>query len=122
MYLSHQNFCDGEDLAVGRPASASSVFQAHTPEEAVDGLPNEESCFWSAPGNSHWWSVDLGDDLTVVKIRITNMVSVCEFVEEDMCECVWGKMCECVCVGGWVCGGKICVSVCVCVGRGEVCE
>ncbi len=73
-YLSHQNFCDGVDLAVGQQAAASSVFQSHSPEEAVDGLPNEESCFWSAPGIGHWWSLDLGDELTIVKIRITNMV------------------------------------------------
>ncbi len=86
-YLSHQNFCDGFDLALGRPASASSCHDTHTPGEAVDGLPDEETCFWSAPGSSHWWSVDLEDELNIVKIRITNTVSVC----------VWG-VCVCVCV------------------------
>ena len=73
-YLSHQNFCDGVDLALGKPAKASSAYEHHTPGEAVDGSPDEETCFWSAPDDSHWWSVDLGADLNIVKIRITNTV------------------------------------------------
>ena len=133
-YLSHQNFCDGFDLALGRPAYSSSCFQTHTPGEAVDGLPDEDSCFWSAPGSSHWWSVDLEDELNIVKIRITNTVSgLC--VGGGVCVCVWvGGVCVwgggvCVCVGGgvFVCvcgwGGVfvyVCV-VCVCVGGGCLC-
>ena len=71
-YLAHQNFCDGEDLAVGKPASASSTHEDHTAGEAVDGLLTEKTCFWSAPDDGHWWVVDLGADFNLVKIRITN--------------------------------------------------
>ncbi len=73
-YLSHQNFCDGTDLALGRHATASSAYEEHTPGEAVDGLPTKDSCYWSAPDDSHWWMVDLGDDFSIHKIRITNSV------------------------------------------------
>ena len=98
MYIIHQNFCDGEDLARGRPgeviidccmvsftkvqppspplpATSSSSHAEHDPGEAVDGLLTEETCFWSAPDDSHWWMVDLGADLAISKIRITNTVS-----------------------------------------------
>jgi hypothetical protein len=71
-FIRHQNFCDGEDLARRRPATSSSVHEAHRPGEAVDGDLTEQTCFWSAPEESHWWSVDLGADLLVTKIRITN--------------------------------------------------
>ena len=71
-YLIYQDFCDGEDLAVGKTASASSSHEDHTANEAIDGLLTEKTCFWSAPGDSHWWVVDLGGDFNVVKIRITN--------------------------------------------------
>lgn len=74
-YIAHQNFCDGEDLARGRPATSSSVFEHHTAGEAVEGLMTEDTCFWSAPDSTHWWMVDLGGDVNVVKIRITNTVS-----------------------------------------------
>ena len=95
MYITHQNFCDGEDLAVGRPskphtphtitpshphtltpspASSSSRYEDHTPGEAVDGILTEDTCFWSAPDDSHWWLLDLGADLNIAKIRITNTV------------------------------------------------
>ena len=53
-YLSHQNFCDGEDLALGKAASASSVHEDHTAAEAIDGLLTEKTCFWSAPDVNHW--------------------------------------------------------------------
>lgn len=80
-YLSHQNFCDGTDLALGRQATASSSFKEHTPGEAVDGILTKETCYWSAPDDSHWWMVDLGEDFSLHKIRITNTVSctVCWF-------------------------------------------
>ena len=71
-YLAHQNFCDGADIAVGKSASASSAHEDHTAMEAVDGMLTEKTCFWSAPDISHWWLVDLGADLNIVKIRITN--------------------------------------------------
>ena len=74
-YIAHQNFCDGEDLAQGRPATASSVFEDHTASEAVDGVLTEQTCFWSAPDHTHWWMVDLGRDVNIVKIRVTNTVS-----------------------------------------------
>lgn len=72
MYVLHQNFCDGEDLARGKSASASSSHAEHTAKEAVDGLLTEDSCFWTAPDTSHWWMVDLGADITITKIRVTN--------------------------------------------------
>ena len=75
-YLSHQNFCDGTDLAQGRRATASSTYEQHTPGEAVDGLLTQETCYWSAPDDSHWWMVDLGEDFSLHKIRITNTVSI----------------------------------------------
>ena len=53
-YLSHQNFCDGEDLALGKAASASSVHEDHTAAEAIDGLLTEKTCFWSAADVNHW--------------------------------------------------------------------
>jgi hypothetical protein len=71
-YFRHQNFCDGEDLARGKPATSSSVFEDHSPGQAVDGVPSEKTCFWSAPDESHWWSVDLGNNVLITKIRITN--------------------------------------------------
>ena len=71
-YLAYHNFCDGEDLAVGKAAPASSSFESHAASEASDGLLAENSCFWSAPDVSHWWVVDLGADFNIVKIRITN--------------------------------------------------
>lgn len=71
-YLRHQNFCDGQDLARGKPATSSSLFHTHSAGEAVDGVLTERSCFWSAPDESHWWSVDLGTDHLITKIRITN--------------------------------------------------
>ena len=83
-YLSHQNFCDGTDLALGRAATASSTYEQHTAAEAVDGLFTKETCYWSAPDDSHWWMVDLGGDFSLDKIRITNTVSLlslnCVFV------------------------------------------
>ncbi len=74
--LSHQNFCDETDLALGRVATASSTYEDHTPGEAVDGLMTKETCYWSAPDDSHWWMVDLGEDFSLYKIRITNTVSL----------------------------------------------
>lgn len=71
-YLIHQNFCDGQDLAVGKAASASSAHEGHTASEAIDGLLTDKSCFWSAPDVGHWWLVDLGADFNIVKIRVTN--------------------------------------------------
>ena len=71
-YLAYHDFCDGEDLAVGKAASASSSYEDHSANEAIDGLLTEKSCFWSAPDVSHWWTVDLGADFNIVKIRITN--------------------------------------------------
>ena len=45
------------------------------PGEAVDGIFTKDTCYWSAPDNSHWWMVDLGQDFSLYKIRITNSVS-----------------------------------------------
>ena len=56
-------------------SSLSSSHAEHDPGEAVDGLLTEETCFWSAPDDSHWWMVDLAADLAISKIRITNTVS-----------------------------------------------
>ena len=55
-------------------ATSSSVFEDHSPGQAVDGVPSEKTCFWSAPDESHWWSVDLGNNVLITKIRITNSV------------------------------------------------
>ncbi len=78
-YLSHQNFCDGPlNLALGSVATASSVqpHTSHAPSEAIDGLQTRESCYWSDSGRSHWWSLDLGREVSIRKIKITNTVSV----------------------------------------------
>ena len=53
-YLSHQNFCDGVNLALGKVASASSAHEDHTAGEAIDGMLTEKTCFWSAPDVNHW--------------------------------------------------------------------
>jgi len=57
-------------------AKASSHFDVHNAQEAVDGLPTSETCFWSAASVSSWWEVDLGVEVAISKIRITHTVSV----------------------------------------------
>ena len=57
------------------PATASSAFSEHYPGEAVDGLLTHQTCWWSNPSLSSWWSVDLGTNTFIRKIRIYNSVS-----------------------------------------------
>ena len=59
------------------PATAGSAFSEHHPGEAVDGLLNHQTCWWSNPSLSSWWSVDLETNTFIRKIRIYNSVS-CE--------------------------------------------
>ena len=75
-YIRYQNFCDGRDLALGKVATASSAFGGHRADEALDGVLNKDTCFWSESTTSHWWTVDLGMEVSITKIRIINMVGV----------------------------------------------
>ena len=59
------------------PARSSSNHGDHSAGEAVDGLVTRESCWWSRPSVNSWWSVDLGGDTFIRKIRIYNAVSDC---------------------------------------------
>jgi hypothetical protein len=70
--ILYQDFCDGEDLALKKPARSSSNHGDHSAGEAVDGLVTLESCWWSRPSVNSWWSVDLGGDTFIRKIRIYN--------------------------------------------------
>ncbi|KAL5494090.1 hypothetical protein EMCRGX_G015362 [Ephydatia muelleri] len=73
-YIRYQNFCDGRNLALGKTATASSTLGGHSPGEPLDGVINKDTCFWSESGTSHWWTVDLGTEVTITKIRIVNML------------------------------------------------
>lgn len=69
-YLKPEAAMVPEDLAHGKPATASSTENAdHRPGAAVDGDPATR---WSAEGGSvpQWWQVDLGrpHDLTGIRI------------------------------------------------------
>lgn len=57
-------------------ATASSQFGVHSAQHAIDGVTTSETCYWSEPSVSSWWELDLGADIAVNKIRITNTVSV----------------------------------------------
>lgn len=57
------------------PATASSSHGSHTPYEAVDGVLGHTSCWWSHLSTSSWWSVDLGWDVPIRKIRLYYAVS-----------------------------------------------
>ncbi|XP_065898670.1 alpha-1,6-mannosylglycoprotein 6-beta-N-acetylglucosaminyltransferase B-like isoform X2 [Dysidea avara] len=72
LYVLHQDFCDGVNLAVNKKANASSRFDVHNAQEVVDGVPTSSSCFWSAPSVSSWWELDLGVEVAINKIRITH--------------------------------------------------
>src|SRR3954452_7195074 len=59
-----------EDLARGKPATASSSQSAdHRPEAAVDGDPETR---WCAENDhaGHWWRVDLGQPRDLTGCRI----------------------------------------------------
>jgi glucose/arabinose dehydrogenase len=58
------------DLALGRPATASSVQAGttHTPDKAVDG---SSSTRWAASGgDNQWWQVDLGSVRQVDRVAL----------------------------------------------------
>lgn len=83
-------------------ATASSHFSDHSAQQAIDGVVTSETCYWSEPSVSSWWELDLGVDVAISKIRITNTVCVCI---HNLCTC--SVCCECV-----VC--VCCTSVCAC--------
>ena len=59
-----------EDLAHGKPATASSTQSPdHSPAAAVDGDPATRWCA-DGPSSPQWWQVDLGkpEDLTGIRI------------------------------------------------------
>jgi glucose/arabinose dehydrogenase/PKD repeat protein len=59
----------GEDKALGRPATASSVYQAGLePGNAVDG--NATTRWSSAFADNQWWQVDLGSARQVSSVRV----------------------------------------------------
>ena len=66
-------------------ATSSSALGEHSPGEVVDGLLTEDSCFWSAPDESHWWMVDLGGDMLITKIRVTNTVRFLQLLTLTHC-------------------------------------
>ena len=55
-------------------ATASSQFGGHSAQQAIDGVVTSETCYWSEPSVSSWWELDLGVDMAISKIRITNTV------------------------------------------------
>ena len=57
-------------------ATASSHFGGHSAQQAIDGVVTSETCYWSEPSVSSWWELDLGVDVAISKIRITNTVCV----------------------------------------------
>ena len=127
-----------QTLPVPLSATASSSHGSHTPHEAVDGLLGHTSCWWSHSSTSSWWSVDLGRDVPIRKIRVYYAVSgacvcvhvcvcvcmracvracvrvcvrACVHVCMCMCACVCMRVCLCVCVRACVC---MCACVCAC--------
>jgi len=71
-------------------ATASSQFGGHSAQQAIDGVVTSETCYWSEPSVSSWWELDLGVDMAISKIRITNTVctvSYCIFVTVG-CVCI----------------------------------
>ena len=110
-----------QTLPVPLSATASSSHGSHTPHEAVDGLLGHTSCWWSHSSTSSWWSVDLGRDVPIRKIRVYYAVSgacVCVHVCVCVCACVRVCMCMCACVCTCVCAcvcACACACVCVCV-------
>ena len=83
-------------------ATASSHFSDHSAQQAVDGVVTSETCYWSEPSVSSWWELDLGVDVAISKIRITNTVCMCV---HNLCIC--SVCCECVCL----CVLHVCLSV-----------
>ena len=55
-------------------AKSSSSFAEHSPNEAVDGVLDMHTCWWSETRQNSWWSVDLQRETTIRKIRIYNSV------------------------------------------------
>jgi hypothetical protein len=62
---------NGPDLALNKPASASSAYSGgYGPDKAVDG---NNSTFWStrtADNVGEWWQVDLGEKSEIGKVEI----------------------------------------------------
>lgn len=70
------------NVALGKPASQSSIGSGGLPERAVDGNTSE---LWSSDTITHtrlhvnpWWQVDLGDKYYLDKINIWNRADNCE--------------------------------------------
>lgn len=74
-------------------ATASSHFNDHSAQQAVDGVVTSETCYWSESSVSSWWELDLGVDVAISKIRITNTVCMCVSVCVCMWICVYVRVC-----------------------------
>lgn len=60
--------CSGSNLALQRPAIASSTYQALTPDKAVDGV---EATSWNSGGSLPCWiEIDLGSDIPLTCLRL----------------------------------------------------
>jgi hypothetical protein len=65
------------NLALGRPAVASSVAWATTPAGAVDGVRYGWLGFHSAGPGSEWWSVDLGQAYALERVAVYGRADCC---------------------------------------------
>ncbi len=59
-----------ENLAFGKPATASTVEGGHAPGDAIDGDSNSRWCA-SGPSAPQWWQVDLGAAKHVTGCQLT---------------------------------------------------
>jgi hypothetical protein len=65
------------NLALGRPAAASSVAFGATPDKAVDGIRYGALGFHSGGPGADWWSVDLGRAYALERVEAYGRADCC---------------------------------------------
>ena len=70
------------NVALGRPATQSSIGWSGDPNRGVDGDPNSSwggnSCTHTQNGGEEWWQVDLGADFDIQHVDIWHRSDCCE--------------------------------------------
>jgi hypothetical protein len=73
IFLSAPVFAESVNLALKKPATASSTYENYKPALANDGISNIDANFWCAAlGESanSWWCVDLGEKFKIIEVKI----------------------------------------------------
>ncbi|KAK8388478.1 hypothetical protein O3P69_020459 [Scylla paramamosain] len=74
-----------EDVATGKPASASSVYLLNIASMAVDTIETDDSMFHSAVDDSQpWWLLDLGETRVIHEVQILPRRNCCHYRFHDI--------------------------------------